>query len=377
MIKKFPYIIFVAAILISICAGVFSVYGLSRLFSGSQFAIILFIALEVANVIIAGSLKLYWSSIPKWIRNYLMVSSFFLIILTSAGIYGFLSDAYQKTAMKDEIVSRRSGLIKSKKDNFQSRLIDFKKELDGINVSTEELTKSLNINSQYQTTGKNGQVLTQIQVGSKKPIESQLNKLNERKEIISSKIDSYQDSIQNLEIGMIELEANNQAASELGPLKYLSGLTGFPMNKVVNWFLIIIVIVTEPLAIALILTSLFAFSKLETDKLEEERKAKELELTKEEIERKVEVPIIPVENIPIPKRKYSRKPKLEIPIEEEPEIHFDIEIPGMDPLPILEEEQPIQAKPKKKRKVVDNNLTPDIASHISDSLNKKKVKPKN
>ena len=72
-----------------------------------------------------------------------------------------------------------------------------------------------------------------------------------------------QDSIIKLDTDLLELEIGNEEQRELGPLKYLSDMTGTPMDKVVNWFLLLIVFVFDPLAIALVVTANFALVELQ------------------------------------------------------------------------------------------------------------------
>lgn len=400
MKKYFPYLIFASALLISITGSFFSIYGLGKLFGGHQVgATIIAFAFELGNIITAASLKYYWKFLPNILKIPLIIIVFILTIITSMGLYGYLSDGYQKTAMKDEIVSRKSNLVKMKKDNFEIRISDFKNELVSINNSIAKLTEGLNTNSQTQQIVK-GQLITNVQVTSKKGIEQQLNISNERKLVLNSKIESLQDSVQRLELQMIELEANNENSSELGPLKYLAQLTNYPMNKIVNWLILLIVIVFQPLALMLILTSMFAFKnnhylsrnskkksvKVPTESIKDKfisfiEKIKDKTLNKQPIindvtlnqkpkrvRKKKEVIVIPTEEIvtiPVEPISEAIVPK-KIRKKREPKRSEEIE-PVSEIVPEPEEVP-------KKRKVVDTNLTADLADHIAKSLPiKKKV----
>ena len=368
MKKYFPYLILFSALLVSCVGSFYSIYGIGKIFGGHQFgATLMAFALEFGNIITATSLKIYWKFIPNLLKGYLIGAVIILTCITSLGIYGYLSDGFQLTAQKDEIVTRKSGLIKSKKDNFQLRITESKKELEIVNNSILDLTKGLNTNTQTQQIDKRtGQMITNVIVGSKKSIDNQLSISNERKNLLTSKIESFQDSVQRLELQIIEIESGNNVASELGPLKYLSNLTGQPMNKIVNWFMILLMIVFQPLAIALILLSLFALSKNHYVSRKSKNQASifsDLKLAFNDLKDKVKSrfrkssPVIPVSSPPIKqKRKYTpRKPKI------------------VDPVPV--ENIPPQEKSKRKRKIVDTNLTADLAEHISKSLpgSKKKV----
>jgi hypothetical protein len=69
------------------------------------------------------------------------------------------------------------------------------------------------------------------------------------------------DSLQKFQLQVLELDNNNEIAGELGPLQYLSGLTGTPMDKIINWLLLIIIFVFDPLAISLVIAANFAFTQ--------------------------------------------------------------------------------------------------------------------
>ena len=90
------------------------------------------------------------------------------------------------------------------------------------------------------------------------------------------------DSINRTDMVLLDKEISNEAESELGPLKYLAETTGYPMGQVVNWFLLLIIFVFDPLAIALVVASNMAFAQIkkpEEDETEEyfKRRNKELE----------------------------------------------------------------------------------------------------
>jgi hypothetical protein len=86
-------------------------------------------------------------------------------------------------------------------------------------------------------------------------IEEENRKLAQQKRTIAS------DSLQKFQLQVLELDNNNEVAGELGPLQYLSGLTGTPMDKIINWLLLIIIFVFDPLAISLVIAANFAFAQ--------------------------------------------------------------------------------------------------------------------
>ena len=99
-IKKgiFPTLIAFSALSVSSSAAFYSVYGLSKLFAGAQFEVIVMAgSLEFAKLVTASLLYRYWDTLNKGLRTYLTVATTVLVLITSMGIYGFLSAAYQDT----------------------------------------------------------------------------------------------------------------------------------------------------------------------------------------------------------------------------------------------------------------------------------------
>ena len=97
----FPTIIALSALSVSASAAFYSVSGLSKLFAGATFEVIIMAgSLEVAKLVIASLLYQYWNTINKYLRTYLTIAAVILVLITSMGIYGFLSAAYQETYQK-------------------------------------------------------------------------------------------------------------------------------------------------------------------------------------------------------------------------------------------------------------------------------------
>ena len=99
--RIFPFLIATSALSVSASAAFYSVSGLSKLFAGAAFAVIVMAtSLEVAKLVIASLLYQYRKTLPLLLKTYLSIACFVLILITSMGIYGFLSAAYQETANK-------------------------------------------------------------------------------------------------------------------------------------------------------------------------------------------------------------------------------------------------------------------------------------
>ena len=276
----FPFLIAVTALSVSGSAAYYSVTGLSKLFAGAAFAVIIMAgSLEVAKLVIASLLHQYWKTMNKLLRTYLTLATIILIGITSAGIYGFLSSAYQETATKAGVIDKQVELLETKKVSYQKIKAQYDTEKQAITKNISSLRNALGNNTQsYVDTA--GRVITYSSSANRKAFERQLETAIIKDEKLTQKIQSFNDTIIKLETRIVEVQSNSDLASELGPLKYLSGLTGKPMDEIINILLLIIIFVFDHLAISLVVTANFAFKQ--AYKKEEEPKDYTMEEFSEE-----------------------------------------------------------------------------------------------
>ena len=258
--NSFPAIIALSALSVSGSAAFYSVYGLSKLFAGAQLQVIIMAgSLEVAKLIIASLLYQYWNTINKILRVYLTVATIVLVLITSMGIYGFLSSAYQETYQKLVINENKIEFLENKAQFYENDVNRFDKELEQImdNISTLSNAKSRSI--QVKDTSVVGGVRNTISTVDLRLAQNRLNiEENNRKDIYLKRTVAA-DSLQKYKLEILELENNQETVGELGPLQYLSGLTGTPMDKIINILLLVIIFVFDPLAISLVVAANFAF----------------------------------------------------------------------------------------------------------------------
>lgn len=253
--RTFPLIIALSALSVSASAAVYSVTGLSMLFAGASTAVIIMAAsLEVAKLVIASLLYQYWDKLNKILRIYLTIAAAVLILITSAGIYGYLSSAYQKTADQTSIVDSKVASLETKKKLYENTRAGILQEKQ----SLSELKGTLSKGSTTQFTDRKGNLVVRSNNASIKQIEN-ASKSDDK---LSLKLDAVNDSIFSLETKILEVKTNATATSELGPLKYLSALTGVAMDRIINWYILVIIFVFDPLAIALVIAANFAFAQL-------------------------------------------------------------------------------------------------------------------
>ena len=278
--KIFPWLVALAAASISFSAAFYSIFGIGKMFAGAATNVmIMATSLEFAKLVIASFLYRFWNDVNKSLRAYLTIACFVLILITSAGIYGFLSSAYQDTANKVENSDKSTLVITKRKDMLQKQLDQTEKQLES--KSNRQNTLS-DMRNRQQTNADN--LISNNRSASS--VRTQMNQLSKESGLLDNDIRVLQDSIasktqqiSDLDNEVLAISTNSDLANEIGPLKYIAKLTGKTLDEVVNWFIIALMLVFDPLAIALVVAANFVFSyiggkKKEADDFEEWKKEK-------------------------------------------------------------------------------------------------------
>lgn len=261
--KLLPWLITICALGLGGTAAYYSVIGLSKLFAGVAMAVIIMASfLEASKLTLATLLHSYWKKLNPIFKFYYILSLVILSIITSAGIYGMLSSGYQQTANKMSNIEAQVELVETKKQNLESQLKTYNTEKTSIDEAVVELRKGLSNNTIQYKDRETGQIITTTSSATRRALEKQLDQAMSRQSQINSKVDILNSQIFEYESEIVEIETENELANELGPLKYLSSLTGYPMDKIINWVLLIIIFVFDPLAITLVIAANFAFDQL-------------------------------------------------------------------------------------------------------------------
>jgi len=258
----FPFLIGFSALSVSASAAFYSVSGLSKLFAGASLEVIIMAgSLEFAKLVTASLLYQYWDTINKTLRTYLSIATIILVLITSMGIYGFLSAAYQETYSKLSIIENQKSFIQQKIDFYKNDVTRYDTEIERIsnNISTLSNAKASSI--QVRDTSVSGGFRQTISTTELRMAQNRINIEEENRKLAQSKRSIASDSLQKFQLQVLGLNNNNEVAGELGPLQYISSLTGYPMDKIINWLLLVIIFVFDPLAISLVIAANFAFDK--------------------------------------------------------------------------------------------------------------------
>lgn len=248
-------LIWLCAIGLAVFSGYYSVFGISKLFSGNAWSIIgMAVMLEISKLVVITFLHDHYSSLKTSFKIYLTIAASVLMVITSIGVYGYLTNSYQETAKSVYEAQNNLALLDQKKTIF----IEQKNKID-----TLILQKNNRINSYDKIRiSQEGSLNLQLtQKANTRGLQKNIQNIDKSTQILSDEISqlsskslAISDSISNIEQYKLSI-TNSTFKSELGPLLYLSRITGLSMDLVVNWFIIVLVIVFDPLAVSLVIAA--------------------------------------------------------------------------------------------------------------------------
>ena len=219
--KNFHIYLGIAALLIAGSAGFFSVFGLSKLFAGAALSVIIMAgSLEFGKLVTAAFLYRYWDKINIFQRTYLMTAVITLVLITSAGIFGYLSNAYQGATVTFE---KQSNALIANEDRLDQLLEDKEFLKEELEVQVNDLPENY--------------------ITAKRKLREEYN----------PRIQSVNDEILRVkgEIGELKVELV-ETGVDVGPAIYLARTFGTDVDSVVKFFIFILIFVFDPLAVMLV-----------------------------------------------------------------------------------------------------------------------------
>lgn len=337
MNKKFlPWFLLFCAIGLSGTAAYYSVVGLSIIFSAVALPVIIMGSfLEVSKLAIATYLHDKWKETYGILKIYLTIALVTLSVLTSIGIYGLLSTGFQKNIAGLEINNKKIENIEVKKGRFEEIKEDYQKEKGVLDKDITNLRNALSNNTTTQSIDRTtGQVVTRANGGNRKAFENQLKVAQVNRDTVSKKIEALNDSITKLDLEVLDLTSTEIESGELGAIKYLSEITGWDIKKTANFFILTLIFVFDPLAIALVISTNQAFKNYRrkeedehSDSYYEEIEVPENLLYSPQVTPKVEPEVIEkIVEVPVEVIKEVEK-IVEVPVEVIKEVERIVEVP--------------------------------------------------
>jgi hypothetical protein len=253
-VKFRTFLLGLSALFVAFNAAFFSVSGLSKLFAGASLSVIVMASsLELAKLITAGYLYNYWEKINKSFRIYLSGAVVILVLITSLGIYGFLTSAFQDTFNQYSIKDKQLSFLQQKEKFWEDDVARYDVELGRISQNISTLSNAKATGIQVRDTSSSTGFRNTISTTELRLSQKRIGVEEENRKGVQSKREVASDSLQSIQIKILNLESMEGVSSELGPLEYLSGLLDRPMDVIINWFILIIIFVFDPLAVALVI----------------------------------------------------------------------------------------------------------------------------
>lgn len=270
--RLIAYLTLFCGLFLSTVAIYYSVVGLTAIFAASFVPIIIMgTALEISKLIASVWLKQNWLIAPRSIKFYLLSAITVLMLITSMGIFGFLSKAHSdQNLVSGDVIA-------------QLNLIDEK-----IKISKENIEAARKALKQLDEAVDQVMARSSSESGADKAISIRRSQSKERARLIAE-IDIEQKKISQLNEERAPIAANvRQVEAEVGPLKYIAALIygetdPTVLEKAVVWVIILIVIVFDPLAVILLLASQISFQNFR-ERMNQTYEKDDHEITDDQIE---------------------------------------------------------------------------------------------
>lgn len=243
------YLVGLSAVLVAGCAAYFSVTGLGVLFSGASVAVMIMAgSLEFAKLVTATYLKQVWNDIRGFNKWYLTISVVILMLITSAGIFGYLSNAFQAQSLQIQQVDREIAVHQTKITTNETQITQLTTQITNLQQNSGKILDGGKVNNRLIRSIDNR--------------DTQINKINDKIYKLQEENTLETEKINQIKITNLDLE------KEVGGFRFVADAFGIELKNVVKFFIFIIVIVFDPLAIALII----AFNGLIETKSEKRKK---------------------------------------------------------------------------------------------------------
>jgi hypothetical protein len=250
------YLVGLSAIIVAGCAAYFSVTGLGVLFAGATVSVMVMAgALEFAKLVAATYLKQQWDTIKGFNKWYLATSVATLMLITSAGIFGYLSNAFQQQNLELQKVERDISVYQNQITKNDTEIARYTNQLN--NQQNIRNSQESNLSKQIDKDKSTSRVTQMIKTADK-----EIASVSKRIDELTIQNNVALDSINSIKNNNIELER------EVGGFRFVAEAFNVPLNDVVKFFILIIVLVFDPLAVALII----AFNGLIMKRKEEDNK---------------------------------------------------------------------------------------------------------
>lgn len=236
----FTFLLGLTALFVAGCAAYFSVLGIATLFAGSFLQVaIMASSLELGKLVATSYLYRYWSKTTLVLKTYLIIAVLVLMGITSLGIFGYLSAAYQVNSSKFAQIDQQTALIQSQRETFNKELEQNLKRIEMLNQvrATQEL--------RVQEAGNYRLPREQAYAAIEKA-NQEIQTLTQRNQVL-------QEEKFNKDSELLAINQQVAQVKDVGTFKFVANVFNKPLDHVVIAFICVLIFVFDPLAVALIL----------------------------------------------------------------------------------------------------------------------------
>lgn len=236
----FTLLLSLSALFVAGSAAYFSVLGIASLFAGSYIQVMIMASsLEFGKIIATSYLYRFWTKTVWWLKMYLIVAVLILMFVTSLGIFGFLSAAYQVNSSKFSQIDQQTALFEGQKtiltDEYEQNLKRLE-TLNQIRVAQEQRVQEA---GNYKT--------------PREQAYAAIDKANNEIETISQRNQTIQSEKAKKDQEILQLNQQFNEVKDIGTFKFVAETINKPLDKIVIVFICILISVFDPLAVALVL----------------------------------------------------------------------------------------------------------------------------
>jgi len=257
-IIRFDRLLGFIALTIAFVAAFFSVYGIASLFAGAFIATaIMASSLEVGKLVGVTFLYRYWDKTTILLKTYLLIASLGLMLITSIGIFGYLSSAYQQSAMKYTANQEKIIMVESQKPFYQSAIQQSEKRIQSLTDARVLQENRLSSAMTNAFISRNPIQLKQLQDQTVSLIEQASADIK----VESGNIQENQTKLMSINEDVNKMKFEGTGNKDIQTFAFVAEQFGTTLDKVAKWFIITLIFVFDPLAVALILAYNIAIEK--------------------------------------------------------------------------------------------------------------------
>jgi hypothetical protein len=206
-------------------------------------------SLEIGKLVATSFLYRYWNKIKLLLKIYLISAVVILMIITSLGIFGYLTSAYQQSAIENKLSEDKILVINDQKKYTEDKINSAKKRIESIVALRNSQEARLGESMTNVVISRNPIQLAQIQEQTKELIDKSEKDIESE----NGKIQKGIDELQSFDKKIAEIKVEAGSKKDIQTFKFISEQFKVDMNTGVTWFIVALISVFDPLAICLLL----------------------------------------------------------------------------------------------------------------------------